>query len=92
MKALLPLLVCLPLTSCIINAGGLDARKSRSISVETLEKVRPGSATEFVESLLGAPTTRSVSDEKCVIWRYEGVTKNTYILFEDGKVSKTWQD
>ena len=65
-----------------------------AVLAQTLEQIKPGSSTEYVESLLGTPTTRTptTSGEQSVVWRYETWGKNTYVLFENGRVSKTWQD
>ena len=94
MKLLLPLLLCLSASSCIINADSSSAKSSRRISAQTLEQIKPGSSTEYVESLLGTPTTRTptTSGEQSVVWRYETWGKSTYVLFENGRVSKTCQD
>jgi len=91
MKAIAPLLLCLSLSSCIIDASGVRSG-CRTIPSATLEQIKPGSTPEYVESLLGQPSSRSASGEKFVFWLYEGQNKNTYVLFEDGRVSKTWQD
>ncbi len=94
MKLLLPLLLCLSVSSCIFKVDSVSADPNRRISAQTLEQIKPGSSTEYVESLLGTPTTRTptTSGEQSVVWRYETWGKNTYVLFENGRVSKTWQD
>jgi hypothetical protein len=91
---LLPLLLGLGATSCIITADNLSVNSNRRISAQTLEQIKPGASTEYIESLLGTPTTRTptASGEQSVVWRYESWEKNTYVLFENGRVSKTWQD
>ncbi len=60
----------LPL-SCTIISGSSDISYSGNyVGEETFSRVIPGKSKEFVEALLGAPTSRAEAGEGIEIWKW----------------------
>ncbi|MBK7643155.1 MAG: outer membrane protein assembly factor BamE [Planctomycetes bacterium] len=65
------LLLSFGLSGCLIGANSHSEKTGRYVSHETLAQIQPGREEEFVLSLLGEPTSRSVAGETTQIWKWE---------------------
>lgn len=98
---------------CIINTGSRVEQSGRQISTQTLEQIQAGRKMDFVQAVLGEPTTRSTLAGGTEIWKYQYREKRTrsgtvlflfsgdnttviehacYVEFQDGAVTRSWQD
>lgn len=64
------LLVGLLATACIINVDSHKERSGRYVSQATLDQIVPGRSKEYVQALLGEPTTRTIVENTTEIWKW----------------------
>lgn len=57
-------------TACIINVDSHKERSGRYVSQATLEQIVPGRSKEYVQALLGEPTTRTIVENTTEIWKW----------------------
>lgn len=58
------------LTSCIINVDSHRERTGRFVSASTLSQIEPGRGQDYVQALLGEPSSRSKLEGGIEIWKW----------------------
>src|SRR4026208_414838 len=63
-------IACCSLSSCIINANSHTTRSGKFISNETLSRIEPGKTLDYVEALIGQPSTKTKLTDGTEIWKW----------------------
>jgi outer membrane protein assembly factor BamE (lipoprotein component of BamABCDE complex) len=67
----------LTLSSCIINANSHTSRSGKYISHETLTRVEPGKNVDYVQAVLGDPSSKTKLIDGTEIWKWSYSERKT---------------